>query len=370
MALALAIALASAAALILISGALASIVYFRRGCFLRGGDHQPADLERGTSTSRVADGPDPSIGTKDSPRRFHWSEIETLTRNFTSPVIGEGGFSTVYLSAHSSAVKVLLSSERLHRAFRLELDVLLRLHHPHIVRLLGFCDDRDGERGALVFEYIPNGSLHEKLHETLTPLSWSQRVSIAYKLATAMDYLHDGCDLQIVHGDIKASNVLLGEQLEPKLCDFGSARMGFSAAVQPRDAAHMVGSPGYVDPHYLRTGIVSKKSDVYSFGVLLLELITGGEAFCSEKEQLLTARMAPLLQNTARTLPEIMDPKLGMEYDAGEAAAMAAMAALCVGAQPSLRPSMADVLRLMKEKVVSASLSDSISAVDLEKSKL
>ncbi|KAJ0969059.1 hypothetical protein J5N97_021936 [Dioscorea zingiberensis] len=253
MALAVAIALASAAALLLVSTAIAAIAYLRR---FRRGDHEPADLERGTSTARVADGPDPSITTKDAARRFQWSEIETHTGNFTSTVIGEGGFSTVYLAdlpAGSAAVKVLRNSERLHRAFRLELDILLRLRHPHIVRLLGFCDDRDGERGALVFEYVPSGSLHEKLHNDgeTGALSWPQRVSIVFKLAAAMDYLHEGCELQIVHGDIKSSNVLLGEHLEPKLCDFGFARMGFSAAVQPRDANHMMGSPGYVDPHYL-----------------------------------------------------------------------------------------------------------------------
>ncbi|KAG1362245.1 salt tolerance receptor-like cytoplasmic kinase 1 [Cocos nucifera] len=370
------IGLASAA--LVLSLALLSLAYvtilrrYRIPCC--GGCHDANDLELGHhSGARVADGPDPEpelepVKGEPAPRRFGWPEIESLTGNFTSSaVIGEGGSSTVYLASHPSpssslaALKVLRSSERLHRAFRLELDVLLRLRHPHIVRLLGFCDDR--EEGVLVFEYVPNGTLHEKLHGSGgAVLPWNRRVAIAYQVAQALDYLHERCDLHIIHGDIKASNVLLGETLDAKLCDFGFARMGFSAAVQPpstRSTHPMMGSPGYIDPHYLRSGIVSKKSDVYSFGVLLLELITGMEAFCSEREQLLTTVICPALRDTGTGAEEMMDPRLNGEYDAKEAAAMAALAALCVEENPSLRPSMAEVLRTMGQKT-----SSSISTVD------
>ncbi|XP_008796890.2 salt tolerance receptor-like cytoplasmic kinase 1 [Phoenix dactylifera] len=371
----LVVGLASAA--LVLSLALLSLAYitmlrrYRIPCC--GGCRDP-DLELGHHAgARVADSPDHEpelepVKGEPAPCRFEWREIEFLTGNFTSSaVIGEGGSSTVYLAALPSpssslaALKVLRSSERLHRAFRLELDVLLRLRHPHIVRLLGFCDDR--EEGVLVFEYVPNGTLHEKLHGGGgAVLPWARRVAVAYQVAQALDYLHERCDLHIVHGDIKASNVLLGEGLDAKLCDFGFAGMGFSAAVLPsstRSANPMMGSPGYVDPHYLRSGIVSKKSDVYSFGVLLLELITGIEAFCSEREQLLTAVMGPALRDTESGPGEMVDPRLNREYVAEEAAAMAALAALCVGENPSLRPSMAEVLRIMGEKA-----SSSISTVD------
>ncbi|XP_008791632.1 salt tolerance receptor-like cytoplasmic kinase 1 [Phoenix dactylifera] len=366
----LVIGLASAA--LVLSLALLSLAYaivFRRyriPCC--GGCRDVVDLELGPACARVADGPDPGpepepVKGDAAPRRFGWTEIESLTGNFTSSaVVGEGGSSTVYLAALPSslaALKVLRSSERLHRAFRIELDVLHRLRHPHIVRLLGFCDER--EEGVLVFEYVPNGTLHEKLHGGGGALPWGRRVAIAYQLAQALEYLHERCDLQIVHGDIKASNVLLDERLDAKLCDFGFARMGFSAAVQPpstRSAHPMMGSLGYVDPHYLRSGTVSKKNDVYSFGVLLLELISGIEAFCSEREQLLTAVMGPALRDTGRGAGAMADPRLNGEYDLEEVAGMAALAALCVGENPSLRPSMAEVLRVMGEKA-----SSSISAV-------
>ncbi|XP_065006367.1 salt tolerance receptor-like cytoplasmic kinase 1 [Musa acuminata AAA Group] len=326
------------------------------------------DLELG----RVADGPETETEQEKEKEkgtavwRFGWAEIESLTGKFAAAaVIGEGGSSTVYLArlgdASLGALKLHRPSERLYRAFRQELDVLLRLRHPHIVRLLGYCDDRE-EEGVLVFEYVPNGSLHEKLHGGGGEvLPWARRMTIAYQVAQALDYLHEGCDPQVVHGDVKAANVLLDGRLQAKLCDFGSARVGFSAAVAPPRSADamVVGSPGYVDPYYLRSGMVSKKNDVYSFGVLLLELVTGAEAFDSERErQRLTAEVGPVLRDPEGRAAEAVDARLGSKYDAGEAKAAAAVAAMCVGDNPGLRPSMAEVVRMLRDAA-----SSSIAAV-------
>uniref|UniRef100_A0A0D9W7P7 Salt tolerance receptor-like cytoplasmic kinase 1 n=1 Tax=Leersia perrieri TaxID=77586 RepID=A0A0D9W7P7_9ORYZ len=287
-------------------------------------------------------------------RQLAWAEVESVTGGFSSRVIGHGGFSTVYLASLSSsrlgAVKVHCSSERLHRAFRQELEVLLSLRHPHIVRLLGYCDERD--EGVLVFEYAPNGDLHERLHggggsgEVLT---WTRRVAIAFQVAMALEYLHESRHPAVIHGDIKASNVLLDASMDAKLCDFGFAHVGFSSTVGCRPSARAVmGSPGYVDPHLIRSGVATKKTDVYSFGVLLLELLTGKEAVCGETGRRLTAVVGPTLEEGDVT--EVVDRRLRGEHDATEAAVMAELAMQCVSDSPGLRPSIADVVRALQEK--------------------
>lgn len=176
-------------------------------------------------------------------------------------------------------------------------------------------------------------------------------MSILLQIASAVDYLHDGCDLQIVHGDITASNVLLDDHFNPKLCDFGFARKGFSAAVKPAAAGHMFGSPGYADPHYLRTGIISKKSDVYSFGVLIFELISGIPAVRSEDEKMLTALMR---EAGNERMGEMVDPRLGGNFDAGELRVMGELAGKCIGERPGLRASMAEIVRIMREEIASS----------------
>ncbi|MBA0863184.1 hypothetical protein Goshw_017845 [Gossypium schwendimanii] len=305
-------------------------------------------------------------------RKFSWDEIKNVTKDF-SLVIGQGGFSNVYLAnlsgnSRQGAVKVHIGGDRLNQVFKQELDILLRLRHDNIVKLLGYCNDLGAlQEGAMVFEYIPNGNLQEKLHERNNEvLPWKTRTAIAYQLAQAIEYLHEKCTLQIIHGDIKASNILLDERFNCKLCDFGSAKMGFSSTVMPPSCSRttkqvMIGSPGYTDPHYLRTGLASKKNDVYSLGVIILELVTGMEAFCPERGQLLTSIMAPNLKaisevGTAVEVAELVDPRLGGEFDLDEAKAMISIAGLCLHQSPTVRPSASQIMQIMKEKMGSIDL--------------
>ncbi|KAF5460437.1 hypothetical protein F2P56_020301 [Juglans regia] len=339
-------------------------------------DHQDPDENRAANGHELDDEKRKDYG---SIRRFNWDDIERFTMNF-SEVIGSGGFSTVYLAhfpARSSlelglgAIKIHFGSERLNQLFKQELDILLRLCNENIVKFIGYCDD--GEQGAMVFEHAANGNLQEKLHgtERESPvLSWRRRMIIAFQLAQALQYLHDQCTPQIVHGDIKASNILLDEHLNCKLCDFGSAKMGFSSTVLPPSSSPyssspmrrkhlMMGSPGYTDPHYLKTGIASKKNDVYSFGVVLLELVTGMEAFCSERGQLLTSIVRPLLKDVrtlgATEVAEMVDPRLAEDYEPEEAKAMLSISALCLGQSPVLRPSAKFILKSLRENISSIS---------------
>ncbi|PUZ64634.1 hypothetical protein GQ55_3G157900 [Panicum hallii var. hallii] len=287
------------------------------------------------------------------PRRLTWREVEALTGGFDeAAVVGRGGSSTVYLARlrHGAPVAVKVhrwcGGERRLRAFRQELGLLRRIHHPHIVALLAYSDDHE-EGGALVLEYLAGGTLADRLHGGATaPLPWAHRMRILHDVACALEHLHDA-STGVVHGDVSASNVLLdGNGLSARLCDLGSSCEGFSAAVAPSRAA--VGSPGYADPFFLRTGIVSKKSDVYSFGVLLLEAITGMPAAGSGSTKNLTARVLP------RVKPEgvdgLVDSSLGEDYDVEEAGDVARIAVECVGAQPGLRPTMEQVRAAIAEK--------------------
>ncbi|KAK4800498.1 hypothetical protein SAY86_020985 [Trapa natans] len=324
----------------------------------------PADDGHESCSGPVCSSQQPAI------KRYGWSDIEALTENFAT-VIGYGGFSTVYLGRSSVgldpavAMKVQYhGSDRLNLAFKQELDILLRLRHQNIVSLIGYCEDPDS--GALVFEYVAGGDLHEKLHgeHAQEVLPWKARVKIAFQLAQALEYLHDKCDLHVVHGDLKPSNILLvgeGAALKCKLCDFGSAKLGFSSTVLPptmtKNHLRMTGSPGYVDPQYLRTGVASKKNDIYSFGVVLLEMVMGVEAFCAESGQILAVVAAPALRDldwrTAEGVKEMVDPRLEGEFEADEARAMLHVARLCLDPSPVLRPSAGGVIQIMNEQIPS-----------------
>lgn len=216
---------------------------------------------------------------------------------------------------------------------------------------------RAEEEGALVLEYLAGGTLADALHGatagTAPLLSWAQRMRILHDVACALEHLHDGGSTAVVHGDVSASNVLLDGGGGARLCDLGSACEGFSAAVAPARATVAVGSPGYADPFFLRTGIVSSKSDVYGFGVLLLEAVTGLPAAGGEEAasgENLTARIVPRVR--ARGVAALVDARLVGEggYDDEEAADVARLAVECVAAQPGLRPSMAQVRAAIAEK--------------------
>ncbi|XP_030442967.2 probable receptor-like protein kinase At4g10390 [Syzygium oleosum] len=308
-------------------------------------------------------------------KRLGWGEIEMITACFAE-VAGEGGFSTVYMgrfpgcgggsAAAAAAVKVHCGGgERLSLAFKQELDVLLRLKHENIVRLLGYCDDAD--QGALIFEYVSGGTLHEHLHgrgssNKSSALPWKSRVKIAFQLAHAIEYLHDRCTLHVIHGDIKSSNVLLDGDSDCKLCDFGSAKMGFSSMVPPPSSSPsspyvrrkniIMGSLGYTDPLYLRTGIASKKNDIYSFGIVVLELVTGLEAFRSDKGQVLASMAAHMTKNVDRMdageVMNMVDPKLRGDFDAEEARALIKVARSCLDESTLVRPTASRVVKMMK----------------------
>ncbi|CAA0838178.1 Protein kinase superfamily protein [Striga hermonthica] len=212
------------------------------------------------------------------PTRFSYSDITRITRKF-SEKLGEGGYGIVYKGRLSNridvAVKLLHNSKGNGEEFVNEVSTIGRIHHVNIVRLLGFC--AEGSKRALVYEFLPNDSLEKFIFRSAkTSLGWRNLRDITLGIARGIKYLHEGCDQQILHFDIKPHNILLDRNFGPKICDFGLAKL----CSKEQSGVTMTiarGTMGYIAPEVLsRTfGRASYKSDVYSFGMMVLEMVGG-----------------------------------------------------------------------------------------------
>ncbi|KAK7824290.1 u-box domain-containing protein 33 [Quercus suber] len=212
---------------------------------------------------------------------FSFSEIEKATQNFNPSLkIGEGRHGNMYkglLHEIQVAIKVL-DNHNSQDPFQSEVDKLNKLRHPNLVTLIGYCQ----EVQALIYEYIPNGSLEDRLNckDNTPPLSWQIRVSIATELCSALIFLHSCKPFSILHGDLTPAKVLLDANFVSKLCDFGSRRLLSHAQSSNNITLYWKTEPkgtsfAYLDPEFLSTGELTLKSDVYSFGITLLQLLTG-----------------------------------------------------------------------------------------------
>ncbi|CAA7054329.1 unnamed protein product [Microthlaspi erraticum] len=212
--------------------------------------------------------------------RFDLGMILTATSDFSPEnKLGQGGFGTVYKgmlpSGQEIAVKRLKSgSGQGDMEFKNEVLLLTRLQHRNLVKLLGFCNE--GDEGILVYEHVPNSSLDHFIFDEKRRLllTWNVRYRIIEGIARGLVYLHEDSQLRIIHRDLKASNVLLDADMNPKVSDFGMARL-FNMDQTRGVTRRRVGTYGYMAPEYIRNGRISVKTDVYSFGVVLLEIITG-----------------------------------------------------------------------------------------------
>ncbi|XP_027175773.1 rust resistance kinase Lr10-like [Coffea eugenioides] len=211
------------------------------------------------------------------PIRYSYKEIKTMTKNFEEK-LGEGGYGLVYKgklrSGSAVAVKMQNKSKANGQEFINEVATIGRIHHVNVVRLMGFCVT--ASKHALVYDYMPNGSLDKLLFSNCqngSPLSWKQVCEIAKGIARGIEYLHQGCDMQILHFDIKPHNVLLDDNFVPKVSDFGLAKLyPMQKSIATLTAAR--GTLGYMAPElfYKKIGRVSNKTDVYSYGMLLMEM--------------------------------------------------------------------------------------------------
>ncbi|KAL3508016.1 hypothetical protein ACH5RR_033398 [Cinchona calisaya] len=281
-------------------------------------------------------------------KNFTLSELETATNNFSHDnLIGEGGYSEVYKGHLQDgklvAIKRLTrgSPEEMTADYLSELGILVHVNHPNIASVIGY-----GVEGGmhLVLPLSPHGSLASLLNGEKEKLTWGSRYNIAVGIASGLAYLHEGCQRRIIHRDIKAANVLLTENFEPQISDFGLAKW------LPDQWTHLTvslfeGTFGYLPPEYFLHGTVDEKTDVYAFGVLLLELLTGRPALDkSNKSVVMWAK--PFL--ISKNIEELVDPSLGSAYDAEQINLMVMVASLCIQQSSTERPQMSQVVRMLK----------------------
>ncbi|XP_052290615.1 cysteine-rich receptor-like protein kinase 10 isoform X2 [Citrus sinensis] len=285
--------------------------------------------------------------------QFDFETIEVATNNFsTDNKLGEGGFGEVYKgvlpSGQEIAVKRLSrSSGQGGQEFKNEVVLVAKLQHRNLVRLLGFC--LEGEEKILVYEFVPNKSLDYFLYEPekQQQLDWSRRYKIIGGIARGILYLHEDSRLRIIHRDLKASNILLDAEMNPKISDFGMAKI-FGVDQTQGNTNRIVGTYGYMAPEYAMHGQFSVKSDVYSFGVLVLEIITGKKNSSFYQ----TDGAADLLSYAWKhwrdgTPLQLLDSNLTDSYSRNEVIRCIQLGLLCVQEDPAERPSMATIVLML-----------------------
>ncbi|CAN6195205.1 unnamed protein product [Urochloa humidicola] len=311
------------------------------------------------SVASAASG-DLSVGNT---KAFSFDELYEITGGFAREnVLGEGGFGCVFKGTLADgkvvAVKQLKGGGgQGEREFQAEVEIISRVHHRHLVSLVGYCIAEDHR--LLVYDYVSNDTLHHHLHGRGRPvMDWPTRVKIAAGSARGLAYLHEDCHPRIIHRDIKSSNILLDDQFEAQVADFGLARLA------ENDVTHIstrvMGTFGYLALEYASTGKLTEKSDVFSFGVVLLELITGRKPVDSSRplgDESLVEWSRPLLNRAIENqeFDELVDPRLDGDFDDVEMFRVIGAAAACIRHSAARRPKMGQVVRVL----------DSLTDVDL-----
>ncbi|KAM2843335.1 hypothetical protein COP1_026057 [Malus domestica] len=289
-----------------------------------------------------------------NPQVFSFSEIKAATNKFSSEnKLGEGGFGPVYKgklrTGQEIAVKRLskTSTQGLEE-FGNEVTLTANLQHVNLVRVLGFCSEK--EEKMLIYEYMPNRSLDFYLFDPTRKqlLDWRKRVHIIEGVTQGLLYLQEYSNVTIIHRDLKASNILLDNEMNAKISDFGMAKL-FGKDELEGNTSRIVGTYGYVPPEYVKKGIYSMKYDVYSFGVLLLQLISGRKNTCyygpNKSLHLLEYAYASWKEDKGL---EFIDHSLDDSSTSFKLLRCLQVALLCVQENPDDRPTMLEVYSLLK----------------------
>ncbi|KAJ0609865.1 putative protein kinase RLK-Pelle-CrRLK1L-1 family [Helianthus annuus] len=285
-------------------------------------------------------------------RHFSLVEILSAIQICNEAAIGRGGFGEVfkgYLNDGPTTVVAIKrsksTSNKLTPQLWSEVETLSTVRHSNLVSLIGYCNE--GTEMALVYEYMPNGTLEDHLHKNGAPLSWLQLLKICIGVAQGLDYLHtrSGTKLSIIHRDLKSSNVLLDADFVAKISDFGIARTGRTNQKATHVSTVVKGTFGYFDPSYFNSGKLRIKSDVYAFGVILLEVICGLPAVHNSEDGD-ERGLAPWAKGCIKQgrLSGIIDRRLSGQIASKCGKDFARIACDCVHEMPHMRPEMAAVV--------------------------
>jgi serine/threonine protein kinase len=286
------------------------------------------------------------------PTRYSYADIKRITNQFIEK-LGEGAYGTVFKGKLSNeihvAVKILNTSKGNGEEFINEVATMGTIHHVNVVRLIGFC--ADGFRRALIYEFLPNDSLEKfisSMHTKNCIFNWDKLEDIALGVAKGIEYLHQGCDHRILHFDIKPNNVLLDQNFNPKISDFGLAKL----CSKDQSAVSMTtarGTMGYIAPEVFSRnfGNVSSKADVYSFGILLLEIVGGKKNVDVTVGNTSQVYFPEWVYNL---LEQKEDIRIFVEddEDAKIAEKLAIVGLWCIQWHPLDRPSMKDVVQKLE----------------------
>ncbi|XP_010537354.1 PREDICTED: probable receptor-like serine/threonine-protein kinase At5g57670 [Tarenaya hassleriana] len=287
-------------------------------------------------------------------RFFKYKELVLATWDFSAGnFIGKGGSSRVFKgflpSGREVAVKILKQNEDVLKEFVSEIDIITTLNHKNIISLLGFCFEDNNL--LLVYNYLSRGSLEENLHgykKDPFAFCWRERYKVAVGVAEALDYLHNHASQPVIHRDVKSSNILLSDNFDPELSDFGLAKWASTSSTH-EICSDVFGTFGYLAPEYFMYGKVNDKIDVYAFGVVLLELLSGRKPISNESPKVQTSLVMwakPILDNGKYS--QLLDPSLRDNYEGDQMELMAMAATLCIRHSPQARPKMSMVLKLLK----------------------
>ncbi|KAL6208257.1 hypothetical protein ACLB2K_019208 [Fragaria x ananassa] len=300
------------------------------------------------------------------PKRFDFEELEVATDDFKT-LIGSGGFGAVYKGILPDktvvAVKKITNvGVQGKKDFCTEIAVIGNIHHANLVRLKGFC--AQGRHRLLVYEYMNRGSLDRTLFGSGPVIEWQERLDIALGTARGLAYLHSGCDQKIIHCDVKPENILLQDQFQAKLSDFGLSKL-----LSPEQSSlftTMRGTRGYLAPEWLTNSAISEKTDVYSFGMVLLELVrgrkntsrlqshnlndssSGGQSSSSSGSGLVYFPLFALDMHEQARYLELVDPRLEGRVTREEVEKFVRVALCCVQEEPALRPNMNAIVGMLE----------------------